>query len=236
MPIKVRGPKISFQIPVFGGIDVTETVIIQWIVMIIIMGLVFWLTYGLKKKPSKKQAVAEMIVNAFNDMVDKSMGKKNRKYAPYIATLFMFILFGSLISLTGLRSGTADINVTMTYALVTFIMITYTKFKSNGFFGYFKSYAEPIAVMTPMNIISEFSTPISMGFRLFGNMAGGMIITMMIHAGLNVASSAIGFSIPVLEVGIPALLSIYFDLFVGFIQSYVFIMLTMAYIGNATAD
>lgn len=232
--IEVHGPKISFRIPIFGGINVTETVIIEWIVMIIIMGVCLYLTTGLSKtKPKKRQIIAEMAVKTINNLVEENMGKRNMKYAPYLASLFLFILIGSLISLTGLRSMTADINVTMTLALITFALITIHKFKANGFFGYFKSYTQPVPVFTPINIISDFATPISMGFRLFGNMAGGMIISMLIYYGLGAITSVIGFPIPIFKVGIPAILSIYFDLFVSTIQAFVFIMLTMTYVSSA---
>lgn len=234
--IEVHGPKIAFEIPVFGGINITETVILQWVTMAIIMALVLLFTYGLKKYPGKRQVLAEMIVTAFNKMTVQNMGKKNIKYAPYIASLFFFILIGSLISLFGLRTMTADVNVTMTLAIITFVLITINKFKSNGFFGYFKSYTQPKAFITPINIISELATPVSMGFRLFGNMAGGMIITSLIYYGLSGLSRAVGLSIPLFTIGIPAFLSVYFDLFTGVIQSYVFIMLTMAFVGDASAD
>lgn len=235
--IQVTGPKVSFTIPLFGGIRITETVILQWFVMIIIVATCIILTRGMKKKPGKRQVLAEMLVNFFNKMVKDNMGSRAVKfYAPYLCSLLMFILLGSLISLLGLRTMTADINVTMTWALMTFALITYTKFKLNGFLGYFKTYAEPVAVMTPMNIISEAATPISMGFRLFGNMAGGMIITMLIYYGLGSLSRLIHIDIPIFTIGIPAVLSVYFDLFTSVIQSYVFIMLTMAYIGRPYAE
>lgn len=232
--IEVHGPKISFRIPIFGGINITETVILQWIVILIIMGICLFLTSGLSKtKPKKRQILAEMAVKAINNLVEENMGKRNMKYAPYMASLFSFILIGSLISLTGLRSMTADINVTMTLALITFVLITIHKFKANGFFGYFKSYTEPVALMTPLNIIGALATPVSMAFRLFGNMGGGMIISMLIYYGLGSISNALGISIPIFTVGIPAILSIYFDLFVSTIQAFVFTMLTMVNISSA---
>lgn len=232
--IEVHGPKIVFRIPIFGGINVTETVILQWFTMAIILSVILWLTHGLKKNPSKKQVFAEMLVKTVNKLVEQNMGKKNLKYAPYIATLFSFILVGSLISLLGLRSMTADINVTMTLALVTFAMITFNKFKYNGFLGYFKGYTEPVVFMTPLNIVGEIATPVSMGFRLFGNMAGGMIISALLYFALTGLSTLVGLPIPLLTVGIPAFLSLYFDLFTSFMQSFVFIMLTMAYVGSAS--
>ncbi len=237
MSIDVSGPKISFYIHLLGKkFPITETTILQWIVMVIIMGLVLFLTHGMKKVPTKRQVIAEMIVKSINNLVVTNMGKKHIKFAPYICALFSFILFGSLISMIGLRSATADINVTATLAVMTFILITFFKIKNNGFFGYFKSYTKPIALITPINILSEFATPLSMALRLFGNMVGGMIITSLVYAALGVASKAIGLPIPLLTVGIPAFLSIYFDLFSGCIQTFVFVMLTLVYVGDAAQE
>lgn len=236
MNIEVTGPKVSFTLPIFGGINITETIIIEWIVMAIIMILVLFLTHNLKRIPTKKQIIAEAIVKFINGLVIDNMGKKRLHFAPYICGLFSFILFGSLISMTGLRSVTADFNIPVAFAIVTFVLITFYKFKNNGFLGYFKSFAQPVILIAPINILSELATPLSMALRLFGNMVGGMIITMLIYAALGAASSAIGLSIPLLSIGFPALLSIYFDLFTGCIQSFVFVMLTLAYVGDAAKD
>ena len=127
---------------------------------------------------------------------------------------------------------TGDYNVTFSRAMVTFIMIQYTKIKTNGFFGYIKDFFAPFPVMLPLNIISEVSTPVSMGFRHFGNVAGGMIISSLIYFALTGVSSAIGLAVPVFTIGIPAVLSVYFDLFSGFMQAFIFIMLTMIYISS----
>lgn len=233
MNIEVTGPKISFTIPIFGGINVTETVLVQWIVMAIIMVLVLFLTHNMKKKPRKKQVIAEGIVKFINNLVTQNMGKKQLYFAPYICALFSFILVGSLISMTGLRSMTADFNMPVTFAVMTFVLITFFKLKNNGFIGYFKNFGKPVALIAPINILSEIATPVSMALRLFGNMVGGMIITALVYAALGAASSAIGLTIPLFTIGLPALLSIYFDLFTGCIQSFVFVMLTLAYVGDA---
>ena len=169
-----------------------------------------------------------MLVNFVNNMVKENMGVKMMKYAPYIATLLIYAVFGALISMIGLRSMTADINVTATWALMTFVLITYNKIKANGFKGY------------PLNIISEVATPASMAFRLFGNVAGGMVITGLLYGALGSLSSALGltfeagsWAFSVFQVGIPAVLSVYFDLFSGCIQAYIFSMLTMVNVGAA---
>ena len=230
----VKGPRIIFEIPILGGIRITETVVMQWLVMLVLTCFILWLTHDLKKNNiSKRQVIAETIVKFFNGMVKENMGPKNMAFAPYIAALFCLILFGALISMTGLRNANADINVTMSFAILTFALITFYKFKNKGFLGYFKGYAEPVAFITPINIISEFATPVSMGFRLFGNMAGGMIITSLLYYALAAASNGLGLTFPIFAIGIPAVLSIYFDIFTGVIQSYVFIMLTMAFVGDA---
>lgn len=232
------GPKVVFEI---GKIQVTETLVMGWLIIVAVLILCLWLTRGLKKKPEKKrQVVAEMFVNFVNGMVRKNMGENMMGYAPYIATLLVSAILGSLISMIGLRSMTADINVTATWAIMTFILITYHKIKSKGFGGYIKSFGEPVAFIFPLNIISEVALPASMAFRLFGNVAGGMIITGLLYASLGALSSALhltftagSWAFNVFQVGIPAVLSIYFDLFSGCIQAYIFSMLTMVNVGAA---
>ena len=215
-----NGPKIVFEI---GSLRITETVVMGWLIIVAVLILCLWLTHDLKKVPEKKrQVVAEMLVNFVNNMVKENMGVK------------------MMISMIGLRSMTADINVTATWALMTFVLITYNKIKANGFKGYLKSFAQPVAFILPLNIISEVATPASMAFRLFGNVAGGMVITGLLYGALGSLSSALGltfeagsWAFSVFQVGIPAVLSVYFDLFSGCIQAYIFSMLTMVNVGAA---
>ncbi len=236
--LSVSGPNIlaSFSIgPV--TINFTETVVLEWIVMAILLGSAWFLTRNMKvKNISKRQVIAEMAVNAVNDLVCSTMGKQWIRYAPYIGTLFSFLICGSLLSLTGLRSVTSDYSVLIAWALISFILITATKIRSGGIGGYLKGMLQPIPVMLPMNIVSEFATPIALSFRHFGNIAGGSVIMALIYYGLTGASHAIGLDIPILTVGIPAVLSLYFDLFSDFIQAFIFCMLTMVYISNAADD
>lgn len=235
------GPKVVFTIDILGGIDITETVVMGWLVILIVLGLSLFLTSNLKRIPTtKRQIVAEMMVGFVNNTVKKAMGERFIFMAPYIATILVYSLFGSLISLFGLRPVTADLNTTMGMALVTFMMITYYKIKTNGFGGYLKGFASPMALMTPLNIISEIATPLSMSFRMFGNIAGGTIITSMLYMGLAAASGALGLSFVfgelefhAVQVLIPAVLSLYFDLFTGCIQAYIFAMLTMVNVSIA---
>jgi F-type H+-transporting ATPase subunit a len=233
--ISVTGPKIIHQFKFCGiTINFTETIVIGWIIIAALAIFLKFLTHNMQKVPTKRrQIIAEWIVKTVNDLVEDTMGSKFKYFAPYISTIFAFSIFGSLISMLGLRPMTGDYNVTLTWALMTFILIQGTKIKTNGIGGYFKSFLDPFFVMLPMNVVSEVSTPVSMSFRHFGNIAGGMIISSLLYFALTGVSTAIGLSFPVFAIGIPAALSAYFDLFSGFMQAFIFIMLTMIYISTA---
>ena len=212
-----------------------------WLVILIVFILCKVLTSNLKKVPeTKRQVIAEMMVKFVNNTVRDNMGPDMMAYAPYIGALLLYALLGSLISLVGLRSVTADFNTTFGMAAITFMMITYTKIKHHGVGGYLKGFCSPIGFMLPLNIISEIATPASMAFRLFGNIAGGMVISGLLYGALGSLSQAIGLSFTagswafnVFQVGIPAVLSVYFDLFSGTIQAYIFSMLTMVNVAAA---
>ena len=247
--LSITGPKIRFVIPfdfpVLGQIKITDTLIVSWVVMLIITLLCIWLTRGLKvEKISKKQAFAEMLVEMADKFVIGNMGEKFAYMVPFVAALFATSLFSNLISLFGVWSPTADLNTEAAWAVVVFIMITSQKIKANGLGGYLKGFTEPIVIMTPFNMLSELSTPISMAGRHFGNILSGVVINGLMYTALAVASSkllgllpgAVGAllsQIPILDVGIPAILSVYFDWFTGVMQAFIFCMLTTMYIANA---
>ncbi|MCM1023188.1 MAG: F0F1 ATP synthase subunit A [Prevotella sp.] len=239
--VNVEGPRRMFSILSENGdtvFSVSESVVTGWLVILIVLAVCLILTKDLKKIPeTKRQCAAEYIVKTVNNMIEVNMDKSSMAYAPYIAAVFAYIIVGTLISMIGFRSITADISVTGGLAIMTFVLITYTKVKFQGVGGYFKQF------INPLNIISEVATPVAMALRLFGNVAGGMIITLILYTALGSASGALynligippiesinGYVFNIFQIGIPAVLSVYFDLFSGAIQSYVFIMLTMAYI------
>ena len=227
--VEVGGPKIACSFKLFGiNINITETIIISWGIVIGLTLLVLFLTHNMKKKPEKKrQVIAEFIVETVDNLVKDTMGNGYKSFGPYIAALFASSIFGSLVSLIGLRSTTADYSTTLSWALMSFVMIEAAKIKANGVGGYLKSF------INPLNIVSEISTPVSMSFRHFGNIAGGMIITTLIYFALTGLSTALYCDIPIFTIGLPAVLSLYFDLFSGFMQAFIFIMLTMIYIASA---
>ena len=244
MNVNITGPRILAEFSFFGLCDVTitQTTLTSLLVLAAATILCWRLGRNLRKRPGRMQAVTERAVLAVYKLVDDTMGKHNERFAPYIGALFCSSVLGSLASLTGfLRSSTADLSTTLTWALMTTALVWYNNIKNNGFFGWLKGFTEPVVVMTPMNIISEIAQPISMSFRHFGNIAGGSVLTALIYGGLSALSSfVLGWipsefisSIPIFQVGIPAILSIYFDLFTGCIQALVFCMLTMVYVGAA---
>lgn len=252
MELDFSGAKVYFTLPIdfpiLGQLQISETMVVSWIVMLVITGFCIWLTHDLKVKDiSKRQAVAEFLVETANKFVIGNMGEKFRHMVPFVAALFITSVVSNLISLIGLRSPTADLSTEAAWAVVVFIMITSQKIKTNGFGGYLKGFTTPIAVMTPFNILSELATPISMACRHFGNILSGVVINGLIYGALAVASSALfgllpGLvgdvlaQIPILDVGVPAILSVYFDWFSGFMQAFIFCMLTVMYIANAAEE
>ena len=294
MNMSVDGAFIYFSIPIFGGINITQTTVSHLIVTIFLCVVCVLLGKNLQKRPGKMQVLVEKGVTMLRNMVVESMGEHNAHWTPFIGTIFLSSICGSFIGLTGfLRSSTADLSCTIVWALMVTAIIWYNNIKNNGFLGWLKGFTEPIAVMTPMNIISEIAQPVSMAFRHFGNVAGGGVITALIYTSLSLASSAVlnlvaanGWitgatllavgivllllrskaqkrktlmlvfgilsgvlglfgllqaagilsGVPLLALGIPAVLSCYFDLFSGFVQAYVFTLLTMVYIAASLPE
>lgn len=292
MELNVTGAFVYFEIPIFGGIPITQTTVSFFLVTILLCWACIYLGKGLKKQPDGKQVLVEKGVMMLHKMVVDTMGEHNANWVPFIGTIFLSSICGTLIGLTGfLRSATADISCVLVWALMVTAVIWYNNIKHNGFLGWLKGFTEPIVVMTPMNVVSEIAQPLSMAFRHFGNVAGGGVITTIIYAALSAASvavlnliassgwlvgvvlmvvgamlialwkrggkkaalvfgiisavigllgllQALGLvsGIPILTYGIPAVLSCYFDLFSGFVQAYVFSLLTMVYISGSLPE
>ncbi len=238
--MNVKGPEVLFEIPVLGGIPISETVFNGWIVVAVISLACFFLGRNLSvRNPSKRQIVAEKLVLMLSNLVENTMGKNNMFFLPYIGALFSYSILSSLSGLVGLRAPTGDINTTIAFALVAFFLIQFFNIKNKGVLGWLKGFAQPVAFLTPLNIISEIANPISMAFRHFGNIASGIVITGLIYGALaGLSKIVLGWipvlgSIPFLQAGLPAVLSIYFDVFTSFLQAYIISMLTMVYVGSA---
>ncbi|MBR6525138.1 MAG: F0F1 ATP synthase subunit A [Clostridia bacterium] len=290
MNVNVEGAFVYFTIPILGGIPISQTTVSMFVVTLLLCLAAIKLGKNLKKRPDGVQVMVEKAITMLYNMVGDSMGQHNLHWAPFIGTIFACSICGTFIGLTGFfRSVTADLSCTMVWSVMISVIIWYINIKRNGLINWLKGFAEPIAVMTPMNIIGEIAQPASMAFRHFGNVAGGGVITSIIYTAftmvsslilnlisasgiavgavllvvgaallvlwktkkrklivliLGLVSAALGIfgllqaagvlaGVPVLALGVPAVLSCYFDLFSGFVQAYVFTLLTMTYIAGA---
>ncbi len=234
--ITISGALIYLTIPMpLMDLTITASQINSWGVMISILGLCLYLTHGLTVRPgSKRQLVAEWIVEKVNGLVQDNMGERFMAFAPFVAAIMALSAFSSLSSLLGLFPPTSDMNVVAGWAILVFILITHYKLKG-GVWLYVKGFFEPVPVFAPFNIIGEIATPVSMSFRHYGNVLSGVVISTLVAYALRSLSQML-FSFlgnfTILQIGLPAVLSIYFDIFSGLMQAFIFAMLTMLYIAT----
>jgi len=175
--------------------------------------------------PDGFQNVVEALVEAFDAFVETTAGPKLNMLGNWYFMIFSFILVSNIAGIFGLRSPTADWSMTFACALSTFAAIQIIGWKFRGF-GYIKSFFEPNPLLFPLNIIGELSRPVSLSFRLFGNVLSGTIIVSLIYSVAPLY----------LQLGVPAALNVYFDLVTGAIQTYIFCVLSLSFIGAATVD
>ena len=239
--INVTGALVYFKIPMpIQDFPITEAQVNSALVLITIFFFCLYMTHGISEKiVLKRQHFAELIVEKVDGLVIENMGEYFKGYSPFIIAILALSAVSSLTSLLGLFPPTSDINIVGGWAILVFIIITYYKMKC-GPISYLKSFTEPVAFLAPINFISEFATPISMAFRHYGNILSGTVISVLLASALGGVSTMIlgalpGFlaDIPLFQVGIPAVLSIYFDVFSGCLQAFIFAMLTMLNISGA---
>lgn len=218
----MNGPQVIFTI---FGIPVTQTVTTTWFIMAVLVGFSIYLTRGLSlDKPKKKQVIAEMVVDGIYNLTETTMGKRFKNFSPYIGTILFLVGISNISGLFGLRPPTSDLNTTLGLSLITFVLIHFTGIKVKGIGGYLKGFLEPMPFLLPINLMGEIATPISLSFRLFGNILGGLIIMTLVY-------QALGF---IALLPIPAILHFYFDVFAGLLQSFIFGMLTMVFVSLAS--
>jgi len=239
--ITITGARILLTIPMpVQDLLITESQVNSWLVIISIFALFLFMTHGLKvKADTKRQLAVEWIVQKVEGLVRENMGDYFHGFAPFIAAILALSAFSSLLSLFGLYPPTSDLNVTAGWAILVFLIITYYKFKCGPVY-YLKGFLEPVAFLAPINFISEFATPVSMAFRHYGNVLSGTVVSTLIAAALAGLTRIVlgwlpGFlgDIPFLRLGLPAILSIYFDIFSGCLQAFIFAMLSMMFISGA---
>lgn len=192
MDLTIRGARIlaTFRLPLLGTVHLTQTVIISIFVLFFIAFLCFFFSFNLKTEPiSRRQILAEWAVSALSNLVRTNMGPSFDRYLPLLASLFASSVVSNLVSLLGLWSPTADLMTELGWALVVFLLITYHKLRSSGFFGYFKNFFRPFFLLAPINMLAELFIPISLACRHFGNILSGTVITALIYAALTVASN-----------------------------------------------
>ena len=231
----VSGPEIKFWI---FGLPVSSTIVTTWIIIFLFF-LFFKLgTRNLQLVPGKFQAVLEGIYEFLDSTVGQILGSWKKKYYTYFASLFLFIFLSNIITFfpiplakvengvfviyPAFRSPTADLNTTVCLAIVTTLLFIGVSIKNNGFIGYLKGFAAPNAIMLPLNIVGEVAKPINISMRLFGNMFAGGIIMGLVY-----------MAVPAF---VPAALHLYFDLFAGLVQSFVFVTLSLVYLQGSIGD
>lgn len=225
----------------FGNFKISTTVTTSWLIIAALAITSYFLTRNLKKVPtSKVQIFLEYAVITLLNLVKSTMGEEAVRKMPnmvsYIGSLFVFFACSNLVGLLGFRSPTTDLDTTLAFSLITVFLIYYSGVKAKGM-SYFKGLAEPVAIMLPMNIVSEIARPISLTFRPFGNILGGAVIMSLVYQFLGFLSSLIPkITIPVFQFAIPVPLHLYFDLFSGVLQAFIFVMLTMVFVGNAAEE
>ncbi len=245
--ISIEGAHVFYRSQ-FEGVSgalqlvITEAQINSWLVILTLLFLCLYLTHGIAARPvTRRQVIVEWIVEQADKLVKTNMGEYFMGFVPFIAGMMALSALSSLLGLIGLFPPTSDINVTGGWALLVFFLITYYKLKC-GPLHYVKELASPIA-LAPLNIIGEVATPISMAFRHYGNILSGVVISILVASGLQGLSSMVlgwlpGFlgEFPFLQIGIPAVLSLYFDLFSSVLQAFIFAMLTMLYVAGGFAQ
>ncbi len=236
--IQVNGPRIYFvfdKMP-FQPLYISEATVVSLAIVIAVFALCLWLTHGIRMVPnSKRQIVAEFIVEKATNLVLTNMGGRFVGLAPFVAGILALSALSSLASLLGIFAPTSDLNIVAGWAILVFVLITYYKLKG-GVWNYVKSFGDPLPIFYPFNVFSEVATPVSMTLRHYGNILSGTVISILVATALGGLSkllmglfSASPFlvNIPLLQIGLPAILSLYFDLVSSLLQAFIFAMLTM---------
>ncbi len=209
-----------FTIPIFGGIPVDESCVVTWIIMAVIVLVCFLLTRNLKvSNISRRQAAVEYIVTWLESLVRGCVGEGGERYVPYLITVLIYVAFANIVGVFGFKPPTKSLNVTLALAIMSIVLVQVASIRAKGAKGWLKSFKEPVAVVTPFNILDLVTRPLSLCMRLFGNVLGAFVIMEILDT--------------VVPIFVPAICSLYFDFFDGILQAYVFVFLTGMYIKEA---
>lgn len=212
---------VVFTIPIFGGIPIYESVVVTWIIMLAVLLICVLLVRNLKvENPGRKQIVLETAVQGLYNFFKGTIGEHGTAYIPYLMSVVLYIGIANLIGLIGFKPPTKDMNVTVALAVMSIVLIEGAGVRQKGTKGWLKSFAEPMPIVLPINVLEVFIKPLSLCMRLFGNVLGSFVIMELLKI--------------VVPAFLPAVFSCYFDIFDGLIQAYVFVFLTSLFIKEAT--
>ncbi len=211
----------AFSFTVSGyTINIAESVVVSWIVIGIVLVLCLILTAGLKVDHiSRRQALAEWLVEKGEGLIESMVGEEGKEYIPYLLTVLIFIGLSNTIGLIGMKPPTKDLNVTAALAIMSIVIVQAAAIRKKRIGGWLKGFTHPVAIVTPINILELGIKPLSLCMRLFGNVVGAFVIMELLKT-----------VVPLL---VPAVFSLYFDIFDGLLQAYVFVFLTSMYIKEA---
>ena len=200
-----------------GPVQITEPVVTTWVLIAALAAVSYAITRGLRRRPSRWQALLEILVTTIEDQITETMQTPGRPFVPLLGSLFIFLAFANVLGvLPGVRPPTASIETAAALALIVFLAVHVYGLRRRGLRAYLASYAKPTIVMVPLNVLSEITRTFSLMVRLFGNVLSGefVIATVLALAGLFVP-------IPLMAL----------EILIGLIQAYIFSVLAAVFIG-----
>jgi len=211
--------KTSFVIPIAGGIPVPESTVITWGIMAIVILLCIIFVRNLKVVPEGPQVYVEALVGFIYGFIGDLLGEKGKQYIPFLGTVLIYLGCANISGFFRVAPPTKDLNVTAGLAIISLFLIVFSGIREKGLKGYLFSYAEPMPMMIPVNLLELITRPLSLCMRLFGNILGGFVLMELIT-----------FAAPAI---VPLPFSCYFDFFDGLLQAYVFVLLTSLFINES---
>lgn len=208
--------KIAFSI---GSLQVPQYVVTTWGIMALLVIVSILMTRNLKLVPGRRQVIVEGVVSFLYTLYYDIVGEKGKRYIPYLGSVCIFLAIADGVGLLGISPPTRNLNVTVALAILSILLVQVAAIQTKGTKGWLKGFAEPVAVVAPMNVLDLFTRPLSLSLRLFGNVLGGVIIMALLDSAI--------------PIGVPLIGSAYFDIFDGLLQAYVFTFLTSLYLQEA---
>ena len=200
-----------------GGITIPHSVYVSWGIIVVLVLLSIWFTRHMELVPTKKrQVVIEGFIGMLYNMLYGILGEHGKRYIPYLLTVLIYLGVANMVGLFGVAPPTKNLNVTLGLAIMSIILVQYASIRHRGVGGWLKSFTQPVAIVTPLNVLELVIKPLSLCMRLFGNILGAFIIMELIKM--------------VIPAVFPLAASMYFDIFDAFLQAYVFVFLTSLYI------